>query len=282
MTEAQLTAGGIPILGASADDMQITALIWGDSGSGKTTLAATAPGHKLLVLFDPGGHLSLADRHDVAVLNLTGEAPTRVADQFKRQDPYDLGKILTARPDIETVIIDSVTSLAYVALQEAVLKAGGAKISMEQPGMNGYAYRNAMMLRVAVSIMRTCVLHKRHLILITHEGSADRDTEGRIVSVTMAISEGVANQVGLRFNEVWHLTDNGKERVIAVRPCRLRKPMKTRLFKAAQPEFVWHYDPDNQIGEGIADWYHAWQEGGGKKIPLPSRSVATTSKGVKK
>jgi hypothetical protein len=67
------------------------------------------------------------------------------------------------------------TALSYIALQEAVARAGGAKISIEQPGMQGYTYRNALMLRITVAIMRICSLHKRHLILVTHEGSADRN-----------------------------------------------------------------------------------------------------------
>jgi hypothetical protein len=32
------------------------------------------------------------------------------------------------------------------------------------------------------------------------------------------------------------------------------------LFLEDKPEFVWHYDPNNQTGEGIAYWYRAWQQ----------------------
>jgi hypothetical protein len=208
--------------------MQLSMLLWGDCGSGKTTLASTAPGTKLYMLFDPNGHVSLAGRSDVLVIDLSAESPTKVMAQFRAADPYNLGKVLQERPDIETIVVDSITALSYIALQEAVSRAGGSKISIEQPGMQGYTYRNALMLRITVAIMRLCSLHKRHLILVTHEGNADRDPEGHITSVTMALSEGVANQVGLRFNEVWHVTDTGTEHRIAVRPCRMRKPMKTR------------------------------------------------------
>src|SRR5881628_749821 len=110
-------------------------LLWGDSGSGKTTLTATAPGIKLFLMFDPGGDLSLTDRDDVAVLNLSGETASRVMTQFRAADPYDLDKILRGRPDFETIVVDSMTALSYMALQEAVLRAGGSKISIEQPGM---------------------------------------------------------------------------------------------------------------------------------------------------
>jgi hypothetical protein len=277
-----LMAGGVPITVPSVENMQLNMLLWGDSGSGKTTLASTAPGTKLFILLDPGGDLSLVDRDDVLVLDLSSQSPTQMMSQFRSSDPYRLGAILKERPDIETVVIDSMTALAYAALREAVQRAGGSKISIEQPGMQGYGYRNASLLRVTVAVMQVCAEHKRHLILITHEGNADRNDAGVIQSVTMALSDSVANQVGLRFNEVWHLSDIGTERRIAVRPCRLRKPMKTRLFQSDKMEFVWHFNPDTHVGEGIADWYHAWQEGNGRKLALPARAVQTISRGVEK
>ena len=282
MSDEPLMAGGVVVKMPTAHNSQLFMLIWGDSGAGKTTLAATAPGKKLLVLFDPGGDLSLADREDVLVLDLSSMPTLQVMAQFRSADPYGIGKLLDARPDIETVIVDSMTALAYIALKEAVQRAGGARTSLEQPGMNGYAFRNASLLRMTVALMQICAGHKRHLILVTHEGAEDRNEEGIVLSVTMALSSSVANQVGLRFNEVWHLSDTGTEHRIAVRPCRLRKPMKTRLFQADKPEFVWHYNPDTQVGEGIADWYHAWQDGKGKKLPLPVRALQTTSKGGNK
>ncbi len=278
----RLMAGGVEIKAPSAERHQLSMLLWGDSGSGKTTLAATAPGQKLFVLFDPGGDISLVDRSDVAVLDLTGQSPTLIMAAFKTADPYGIDRLLKSRPDIETVVVDSMTTLAYAALQEAVLRAGGERISMEQPGINGYAYRNSLILRAANTLQRICTVNKRHLILVTHEGGGDRDKEGHVISITMALSNNIANQIGLRLNEIWHLSDADKERKIAIRPCRLRKPMKTRLFAANQLEFTWHYDADTQIGEGIADWYHAWQIGGGKKLQVPTRAVATPSRGGKK
>lgn len=274
--EPQLMGGGIPLTSPRVDNVQLQMLLWGDSGSGKTTLAATAPGTKLFLMLDPGGDLSLADRNDVAVLNMASEPPTKLITQFGLADPYGIGKILMARPDIETVVVDSMTTLAYAALQNSVMFN---KSTIERPGMHGYTYRNASVLRATIAIMRLCAEHKRHLILITHEGAADRNSEGVPISITMALSEGTANQVGLRFNEVWNLSDTGTERRIAIRPCRLRKPMKSRLFKSDQPEFVWHYNADTGEGEGISHWYKAWQAGGGKKLALP---VATPSKGVVK
>lgn len=267
MNDTPLMAGGIAITAPSVENMQLMLLLWGDSGVGKTTLAATAPGRKLLVLLDPGGDLSLGDRDDIAVLNLSGENAPRLVSQFRTADPYGIGAVLKARPDLETVIIDSMTSLAYAALQNAV--SINRSSTIEQPGIHGYTYRNATVLAITVSIMRICQQYKRHLILITHEGSADRNEAGVVTSVTMALSDGVANQVGLRFNEIWWMADAGTERRIAVRPCRSHKPAKTRMFLSDKLEFRWNYDPNTQTGEGIADWFHAWQKNGGKKIQLP-------------
>ena len=79
------------------------------------------------------------------------------------------------------------------------------------------------------------------------------------------------------------MSDTGLERRIAIRPCRSRKPMKTRMFDASgAPEFVWHYNTITADGEGIAEWFRAWQEGGGKKLPLPTRPVPTVRGGAKK
>lgn len=258
---------GVTITTPSAENMKLMVLVWGDSGAGKTTLAATAPGHKLFILLDPGGDLSLTDREDISIMNLSAETPTRMMAQFRAADPYGLSKILAAEPRYETVVIDSMTALAYAALQNAV--SANARSTIEQPGIHGYGYRNASVLAATVAIMRVCQTHNRNLILITHEDSSDRNDQGTVQSVTMSLSAGVANQVSLRFNETWWLSDTGTERRIAIRPCRLRKPMKTRMFLSDKPEFVWRYDTETGEGEGIATWFKAWQDNKGRKIPLP-------------
>ncbi len=270
------TLGGVPITVPSAQDMRLAMLIWGDAGCGKTTLAATAPGTKLFLMFDPDGALSLAGRDDVQVLDLSDRNYVTVMAEFRKDDPFTLGRHLSANPVVDTVVVDSMTTLAYMALLEAVSRNKSS--SIEQPGMHGYTWRNATVLRAATSIMQITKRLDRNVVFITHEASAERDAEGRPTSVTMALSEGVANQVGLRLNEVWWMRDHESKRSIAVRPCRMRRPMKSRLFDAKVPEFDWHYDPDTHVGEGIADWFEAWQRNGGKRLPLPVSKLATIGK----
>jgi len=174
------------------------------------------------------------------------------------------------------------TMFAHYALQEAVNqnKTTRNKVSMEAPSMAGYAFRNAIVLGVATTMLAVTAKCGRNIIFTTHEGSAERDDDGNVTNITMILSTNLANQIGLRINEVWHLRDtDGKQRTISVRPHSRYVPMKTRMFNADKPQFPWHFDADTLIGEGIADWWTAWKEGQGKKIPLPSVGKATTTKG---
>jgi hypothetical protein len=188
-------------------------------------------------------------------------------------------------PTVETVIFDSMTMFASMALHEAVAanKSGRNKISIEQPGISAYAYRNALVLGTATTMLAVTAKCNRNIIFTTHEGSPDTDEDGHVQSITMILSTNLANQIGLRINEVWHLRDtDGKQRTISVRPHSRYTPMKTRLFDADKPQFPWHFDANTLLGEGIADWWDAWKNNGGKKIALPLSGKATTTKGAQK
>jgi hypothetical protein len=124
---------------------------------------------------------------------------------------------------------------ASMALHEAVNanKSGRNKISIEQPGIAAYAFRNALVLNAATSMLSLTAKANRNIIFTTHEGSPDTDEDGHVQSITMILSTNLANQIGLRINEVWHLRDtDGKQRTISVRPHSRYTPMKTRLFDA--------------------------------------------------
>lgn len=275
------TLRGVPLEAPTSRDMRFVGLIWGPAGSGKTTLASTAPGKKLWLGFDNDGEVSLADRGDVQhVMKFYKAATSTVVAELKTTDPYRLSVFLTEHPEIETVVFDSMTSYAYMALKEAVRL--GKSSTMEQPGINGYAYRNSLVLQAATTMLAITAKLNRNIIFITHEGAPQTNDDGTVVSITMILSENLANQIGLRINEVWHLADadNGT-RIISVRPHTKMKPMKTRMFNAGNAaKFIWHFDANTLVGEGIADWWHAWQENGGKKIPLPSVATSSSTKGA--
>lgn len=247
-------------------------LIWSDAGVGKTTLASTASGRKLWIQFDPQGVASIANRRDYNVLDLSGEGATSAMMEFNKVDPYGIGRFLTNNPEFETVVIDSATALAHLALVYGVTKAGGSS-NIDVPGMNGYGVRNNIMRRVVASMMQLCAAKGRNLILTTHESAPDRDqASGNVTSVTMALSANIANDVSLRFNEVWFMKDTGRERLIYVRPHGVYKPMKTRMFDTSGgSSFAWNYNADTLEGDGIAQWWSRWLSNDGRKIALPKK-----------
>jgi hypothetical protein len=266
--------------------MRFACLIWGPAGSGKTVLASTAPGNKLVLMFDPDGELSLADREDVQhVMQFYKLNPLTVVGEFRKPDPYGLTKFLAERPDIETVVFDSMTTFAYYALQEAVQRSRNSRnsISMEQPSMAGYSYRNALVLGCATTMLAITAKLGRNIIFTTHEGSPELDDSGNVQTITMILATNLANQIGLRLNEVWHLRDaDNQQRTISVRPHSKLKPMKTRMFYADRPQFAWHFDANTLLGEGISDWWTQWRGNSGRKIPLPDTAKQTASKGARK
>lgn len=254
-----------------ASNSRMFTLVWGNSGCGKTTLAATAPGDKAFIQFDPQGVVSIAHRTDCRVLDLSGYGANSCMIEFNLTDPFGMKRWITDRPNVKSVVLDSATTLAYHALQYAVTRAGG-KASIDQPGMQGYVYRNNVMRRVVVFLMQMCAELDKHLVVLTHEGAPDRDANGVSTSVTMFLSQNLANDVALRFNEVWWMKDTGETRDIYVRPWGIYHPMKSRMFITSnQQKFTWHFDADNLIGDGINEWWQQWMENNGRKIPQPKK-----------
>lgn len=263
----EIQLGNRTIGPVNTDDAAIALLLWGDAGCGKTTLASTAPGKKLWILFDRDGALSLAGRDDVVVLDLSGEKHSVVAS-LKNDNVMGLEKVLTDHPEIETVVLDSLTALAVLATENAVAEVNSA--TNENPGLKGYGHRNAVVLRIFTALMRLTKRLNRHIVFIAHEDTPEKDEKGVVQFITLALGGKQTNQISLALNEVWWMRDTGKERWIAVRPCRTRKPMKSRMFDGATtPEFQFRYDADKRSGDGIEQWFKAWKKGGCRKLALP-------------
>ena len=263
----EITLGQRILTGVSGVDLRLALLLWGDAGCGKTSLASTAPGVKLWVQFDPDGVLSLSGRDDIIVLDLSGDKHT-VVDALKKDDPIGLEKLLKDHPEIETVVVDSLTALAVLATENAVANVNSA--TNENPGLKGYGHRNAVTLRIITAFMRLTKRLNKHIIFISHEDTATVDDKGIVQFITMALGGKQVNQIALALSEVWWLADTGKEHRIAVRPCRNRKPMKTRMFDAtSSPEFVWKYDVNKWSGDGIDTWFQSWKKNEGRKLSLP-------------
>jgi len=268
--------GNFVVAAPSFEQTRMTLFLWGPSGAGKTTLASTAPGKKLWILFDPDGAASLIGRDDILVLDLSGERHG-IVSRFNDDDPFRLTAFLKEHPDIETIVFDSATAFAQLSLEHAVSEIKKrfptTQVSLEDPAPKGYGHRNTLVLRAITSLMRLTKLHNLHYIIITHEDTATTDEKGNVLFITMALGGKIPNNVGLQLSEIWWMNSNDKgQRMIAVRPCRTRKPMKSRMFdQTGAPEFVWHYNANEWKGDGIKEWFEAWKERGGKKLSIPTK-----------
>ena len=264
----EITLGNRTLTNLIDTNLRMAILLWGNAGCGKTTLAATAPGKKLWILFDPDGINSLHGRDDVVVLDLSGEKHS-IVERFKDDNPFGMEKMLKEHPDIETIVFDSATTFAMLATENAVSNVRSATI--ENPGLKGYGHRNAVVLRAITALMRVTKALNRHFICISHEDTPDKNEDGTVNFITLALGGKMVNQVGISIGEIWWMNDTGKERRIAVRPVRQRQPMKTRMFdlNTGSGEFVWRYDASKWEGVGIADWFQQWATNKGQKIALP-------------
>lgn len=259
-----ITLFGVPAHAASEAPARLSCVLWGPPGGGKTTLALTAPGRKLVAAFDPGGMDSVRNAPDVVFADLS-ISDKRVIETWNSEDPLGIASHIA---EFDTIIIDSLTRYSELALHYAVSRAKNA--TLDVPTQQAYGMRNTYVLTFISRLVAQIGKLNKNLILISHEGSPDKDEKGNVLSVRMMLGGQLPNLTAKDFNEVWFVDDNGKERRISIRPERMRSPMKTRMFDGAgKASFEWKFDPTTWSGEGIADWFAKWQANGMQKIPLP-------------
>lgn len=264
----EISIPGVTIKSANELQTRMTMLLWGAAGCGKTTLAASAPGNKLLINFDPDGQMSLGAREDVLVMDLSREKYS-VVEKFKSDDPYNLSKVLADDSNgIETVIIDSLTSYSQYAVEQGIANTKGA--TLERPSPGAYGARNALTLRLVAGMLRLTGKHNKNCIFITHEDGPTTDDSGNVLYITMMLGGKLPDQAALQLSEVWYMSDNGKERKILARNGRMRKPMKSRMLDTTKEiEFTLKYDQNNPHEGGIAEWIEMYRLNNQQKIPLP-------------
>jgi len=262
--------------------------MWGMSGVGKTTLAATLPGRKLFINLDPDGYISVANRDDVDVLDLSSLSTDDVLNKLKSDNnPLGLDDVLRTGKHA-SVVLDSATSLSQRALENAVKQriGGSSKFtpSMETPGLAAYGGRNAILLTCIKGLLRVTGRYNVHCCIISHEDEPKVSQEGEVLYITMMLGGKLVSNVSLQLSEVWFMSETSGEKRIAIRPCRSRKPMKTRMFMTnSNPEFPVVYNPDdweNLDNNPIAKWWSQWEKGGGAKLPLPSAASKPALKTV--
>lgn len=263
-------AGDVQIVPASEVPPNMAILLWGEAGAGKTTLACTGPGNKLLCNFDPRGPTSVAFRSDTSVADYSSHG-TKIVEEFKKSDPFGLSKVLD---EYDTLILDSLTTVGDLTVARGIeLNAGtipGKGAMVERPSPAAYQARNNLILALVSNLLRLCNSLNKHLIVIAHEGAKEKDDNNNVVSIPMYLGGQLPAQVGVRFSEIWALYELNKKKHVAIRPCRNRGPVKTRMFvTTGEPEFPWQYDPETDKGMTIAQWHEQWLKSGKRKIPLP-------------
>ena len=274
-------AGGINVTKGAEVQERMAILLWGAATCGKTTFAATAPGDKLWLSFGDNEHVSVSSRHDVFVANL---ADMRYDDLFKHaqsDNPFNLDAFLRDNTKIETVVVDSITAIEYKALQKAVGEGIGAgrgfKPTMEAPGLSAYGGRNAILLEVITGVLRVTAKHNVHVIFTAHEADPVyvEGQQNTIDYYAIQLGGKLVNGVTWRLSEIWFMsqeTTGTRERKLAVRPTRKRKPMKSRIFDMmGDAEFTLGYTPDKPDDKQmtIAQFYYDWLDNDKKKIPVP-------------
>lgn len=270
---------GVEVKSAAENSERLTMVLWGIAGCGKTTLAATAPGRKLIVNFDPDGPSSVVNRDDVQVLDLSNQ-PASIVNYAKGADKEPFGLNAEAAEEFDTLIVDSITSFSYKALQNAISSGfvKGGSTSLERPGIEGYTYRSSVTMQMIMNCLQFTGKYKKNCIFIAHEAAPETNSDGAAIRYGLEMGGSAQAQVPNRISEIWYVFDAGmgKERSILIRPARMRSPMKTRMFDTMSGvEFPWHFNPTTLQGETIEKWFNTWRETG-TKLPLPT--VAASKK----
>jgi hypothetical protein len=149
-----------------------------------------------------------------------------IIDKFRDDDPFKVSTIL-ADGSIDTVIVDSTTAYVQLAVEKAISVTKGATLERVSPG--GYGARNAYTLRMMSALIRVTKKYQKNIIFTTHE-DREVDKEGNFLNFTMMLGGKIGSQSALQISEVWHLSEDSGKRRVMIRPGRMRKPMKTRMF----------------------------------------------------
>lgn len=259
---------------------RLSVLLWGKPKAGKTTFAATAPGEKLWINCDEDGFDSVRHREDCHLLDVSGFTNDQFFNQMENSNPLGLSKILNDHPKIETVVVDSATAIFERSLEQAIDidKAGLSRNfspSLAVPGISAYGARTAHLGAILRSLLRVTRAKNRHLIITAHEDTPLLNDNGSVRAIKIMLSDKAINNTSAKFSEIWYLQEKDDGRYLTIRPVRKRSPMGTRMFEAksdSRREFKLSYDatlPDKGQKHLIANWFHEWVQGGGKKLPVP-------------
>lgn len=251
---------------------RMAGLIWSMAGAGKTTFLSSAPQPILFFMLDPGGADSIPENCDHRIVDLS-EQPDDVTVRYLKDKAATL---ISKQEDIKSVVVDSLTIYANRALNYAISQGVGEsnkfKPTIEAPGLGAYGARRQYITHAVSNILRATALKHMHCFFTTHQDDGERNDKGEVIKYSMMLGGKAVNDAALQMGEVWWLRENDGKRFIAVRNCRMREPMKTRMFNAKQSaEFELKFDPllGSDQPHSLTTWYNQWIANGRKKLELP-------------
>lgn len=267
--------GGVKLTQVLDYEYRLTILLWGSAGCGKTTWIQTLPRPILLINFDDSGHASI-ERDDQIIVADFSKEPNTIVKKFQQYGQgaiADIDNILRARPDIQSVVVDSITTYQERSVDYAVgdYKAPGS--TFDNPGPGAYGTRNRNILAITKNLLIVTGKYNKHFALIAHEDYPKMDEKGVPKAITMLLGGGTITEIPMKFSEIWLLRDTGdKKYKVAIRSSGLYRPMRTRMFDTSSGvEFELKYNPlTNPNVHRIEQFYEQWKANKFAKIKVPS------------
>ena len=262
---------------------RLALLLWGHAGVGKTTWAATAPGQKLWISFGDQEHAPVAARSDVEVMDLSMYGPDEIYKQVTETNPFGLDAYLARHEEIESVVVDSLTVVEQLGLDQAIYKKVGKSPrfmpSVMEPGLGAYGARNQNLLLIIRSFLKVTAKHQVHIVMTAHE----RDpivVNGQTEYIPM-LGMRLIGKVTSMLSEIWSLRQEpskARNRIITTRISGGRHPMKTRMFnQKGESSFIAAYDPDKpDEAKGqitLAGLMEQWRMNKFNRIPVPTNRM---------
>jgi hypothetical protein len=253
---------------------RMSGVLWGKAKCGKSTFLTSLPGKKLFVMIDPDGDQSLPDREDIFILNMYEHDDATIMRFLRDKLPTMLRK---NEDGFSSVVIDSLSTLATIALNEAIRTGVGEsnkfKPSLDAPGLTAYGSRTNNIIDIVNKNLRATASVGQHCWFTSHEDEPKTNDKGEFLYITMTQSGKAINGIGLNVSEIWHMTFHDKKWRIAVAPCRGKEPMGSRIFDVTgSPEFALKFDISKGADQphSLSTWYDQWVKGGRQKLPLPT------------
>lgn len=193
-----------PISSYSSND-KLRLLLQGPSGSGKTTVASQFPNSYIIdVDVNLGGTLRfLKERNmtlpvgfDVLDKDESG-ADVPIAMRYQR-----LAKLLIeaqTNDAVESIVIDSGTTLAPVFIAEVCRQQGKANIQSFKDGRQFWGF----FAPLAQHFMATLSVMRKHVVLIVHEKTNKSETGAIMLPYKVAWPGQVGENIGVFFTNVW-------------------------------------------------------------------------------